>query len=409
MSHQKNYTPAELNSPAFHCPHCGVYARQRWNTVVRSQHEYGGGHATYTDQKFLICYCEACRSPTFWIADGSMIFPVATLGEPPADDLPDELKRDYEEARVICQYSPRGAAALLRLVIQKLCVHLDQPGKDINKDIGALVAAGLPAAVQKALDIVRVVGNESVHPGTIDLRDEQATALQLFRLVNLIVEKMITEPREIEDLYAGLPPNKLDGIHNSGTVARSRSARRTRTRSPLRPSRRHGGPPGRRRAAARLGVSVPRLPLYCRPSPGPIRTRSPDMHAPPATRFTLEPRRWYAAELIGDEFGNGERSYAPHRSHSPIRVDAVRPAGGGHRRFELEYYHANYPEGVRQKTYILQTVERGERYIPASSKDHGPVRLMLIYAVDWRWMQVNFGVAQPSEGRTPTEWLEQHA
>jgi hypothetical protein len=91
-----------------------------------------------------------------------MIFPSALPAEPPNLDLPNDIIDDYEEAREIANKSPRGAAALLRLAIQKLCKHLGQPGKNINDDIKALVAAGLPPKVQEALDIVRVVGNDSV-------------------------------------------------------------------------------------------------------------------------------------------------------------------------------------------------------------------------------------------------------
>ena len=109
--------------------------------------------------------------------------------------------------------SPRGAAALLRLGIQKLCAHLGQPGKNINADIKALVAEGLPPKVQEALDSVRVIGNDAVHPGTIDLNDNRDIANQLFRLVNFIAQKMITEPKEIEDIYNSLPAEKLKGIN----------------------------------------------------------------------------------------------------------------------------------------------------------------------------------------------------
>jgi hypothetical protein len=57
-----------------------------------------------------------------------------------------------------------------------------------------------------------VVGNESVHPGEMDLRDDRETALAIFRIVNLIVETEITEPKRLEALYASLPQSKLDGI-----------------------------------------------------------------------------------------------------------------------------------------------------------------------------------------------------
>lgn len=126
--------------------------------------------------------------------------------------MPEDIRRDYDEASAILGLSPRGAAALLRLAIQKLCKHLGQPGDNINSDIAALVANGLHTVIQKALDTVRVIGNEAVHPGQIDLRDNSAVAESLFRLVNMIVEKTISEPKEVDALYALLPEGKRDGI-----------------------------------------------------------------------------------------------------------------------------------------------------------------------------------------------------
>jgi hypothetical protein len=43
--------------------------------------------------------------------------------------MPDEVKLDYEEAALIAQQSPRGAAALLRLALENLCNHLGDPSK----------------------------------------------------------------------------------------------------------------------------------------------------------------------------------------------------------------------------------------------------------------------------------------
>jgi len=130
----------------------------------------------------------------------------------PNVDLPDDCFGDYLEAREIMQRSPRAAAALLRLVIQKLCRHFGEPGRDVNQDIAALVRQGLPVTMQQALDSVRVIGNEAVHPGELDVRDNPEVVSVLFTIVNLIVEKMLTEPRKIAELYQALPPRKLDGI-----------------------------------------------------------------------------------------------------------------------------------------------------------------------------------------------------
>src|SRR5262249_34300435 len=119
---------------------------------------------------------------------------------------------DFEEAREIVNASPRGAAALLRLSIQKLCTHLGEKGKNIDDDIAALVQKGLNPLVQKALDIVRVIGNEAVHPGVLDLKDDRDTASKLFELVNSIADQMISHPKAVETLYEKLPEKKRKAI-----------------------------------------------------------------------------------------------------------------------------------------------------------------------------------------------------
>jgi hypothetical protein len=124
--------------------------------------------------------------------------------------MPETIRADYEEAATICAVSPRGAAALLRLAIQKLCIHLGGTGENLNQDIGLLVRNGLPVQVQQALDYVRVIGNNAVHPGQIDTNDV-AIADQLFPLVNVIVEYMIALPKHVAGLYGQLP----DGVKTS--------------------------------------------------------------------------------------------------------------------------------------------------------------------------------------------------
>ena len=155
--------------------------------------------------------CFNCGEVALWIC-GAMIYPKSGEAPPANPDLPEDIRRDYEEASAILDQSPRGSAALIRLAIQKLCKELGQPGKSINEDIGALVKGGLDTRVQQALDAVRVIGNSAVHPGLIDLRDDRATAETLFRLLNLIVEKTISEPKHVAEVYASLPETAKEAI-----------------------------------------------------------------------------------------------------------------------------------------------------------------------------------------------------
>ena len=164
--------------------------------------------------RLTVALCEACNQESVF-ANGRLVLPVQNEAPLPAADLPEALQQDFEEARQVLPVSPRGAAALLRLVVQKLLPLIGADEDDINKMIGQLVANGkINPQIQRALDAVRIIGNEAVHPGTMDLQDDERTALSLFGLINYIVEKAITEPNEINAIYAGLPPAKLDGIAN---------------------------------------------------------------------------------------------------------------------------------------------------------------------------------------------------
>jgi hypothetical protein len=158
-----------------------------------------------------ISRCYSCDEFAIWVAD-RLIYPAIPTSILPNEDMPDDVRLDFNEAAAIVDNSPRGAAALLRLSIQKLMPHLGLKGKNINDDIGELVKRGLDGRIQQALDVVRVVGNNAVHPGQIDLQDDKATAIKLFGLVNLIVEAMIATPKHIEKMYGELPPSALEAI-----------------------------------------------------------------------------------------------------------------------------------------------------------------------------------------------------
>lgn len=247
--------PPAISERAFNCPHCGVLTSQSWYSAIiagtrnddpplhmRGELEdhkdlWKGLDDAAGLQQFIrnmvsgqpfvdsdetrpygrslhnvsVSRCYNCKLFAIWVHD-ALVWPATPTAIEPNADLPPSIALDFREAAKIVDISPRGAAALLRLSVQKLCQHLGGDGSNINADIGALVEKGLDRRIQQALDIVRVVGNNAVHPGQIDLKDDRATAQQLFVLLNLIADKMISEPKHVSEMYANLPDSARQAI-----------------------------------------------------------------------------------------------------------------------------------------------------------------------------------------------------
>ncbi len=265
MSNTADTIPS-INKTAFSCPHCNAHTTQYWSRLFATtcSHNQRTPHIpkiskideinknreiepevkaviiswvnkmnagkpfiendendTWSKRQLMNLYiseCFNCREISIWVHD-QLVYPSNKVAIQPNQDTPEHIKRLFEEAREIVSSSPKGAAAILRLSIQHLCKELGESGKDIDKDIASLVSKGLNPLVQKALDVVRVIGNESVHPGVINLDDDRETALQLFSLFNLIVDQMITHPKQVNALYEALPANKLKGIEQRNKKA----------------------------------------------------------------------------------------------------------------------------------------------------------------------------------------------
>ena len=208
----KNYIEPQKSKNSYTCPHCNTISQMEieghyFQSDMPNRMQNGGG----VKNRLTIHKCQCCGKKIIW-CDEEYIYP-DIVAEEANHDMPESVKQLYNEAGLIYNKSPRAACALLRLAIDRLCNELGETDRDITRNIGALVKKGLPETVQKALDVVRVVGNKAVHPGQIDFDiDDKATVIMLMRLVNIIVERMITEPNEIASLYQGLPESVKKSI-----------------------------------------------------------------------------------------------------------------------------------------------------------------------------------------------------
>lgn len=214
----KDYLEPEFKKDAFHCPFCEVYAHQKWRYRLLLYNSSPTAHQEHMYDQLRVhgwstSTCNHCGKISFW-HDEKLIYPKSSIAPLPNDDMPDDVMDDYLEARNIVNDSPRGACALLRLALQKLMPHLGEKGKNLNEDIGNLVSKGISVEIQKALDSVRVIGNDAVHPGELNLKDDDSSAITLFHLINYIIETQISSKKKIDQIYSYLPKNKVKGIEN---------------------------------------------------------------------------------------------------------------------------------------------------------------------------------------------------
>lgn len=213
----RDYVKPEFKKEAFTCPHCRVFAKINWDSLYSNWLNLQSGHEYY------IAVCDCCKKEMIWQKNNKsakMVYPKQSV-IPPEKDMPEKVRGIYEEASLVLGDSPRASCALLRLALQELMIYLrdnhgdygDLKGKKIDEDIGILVKNHtLPAKIQKALDSVRIIGNNAVHPKELDINDNPDIAETLFKMINLIVKAMITEGKEVDELFAKTPQGARDAI-----------------------------------------------------------------------------------------------------------------------------------------------------------------------------------------------------
>ena len=240
----ENTSPPAIDQLTFNCPHCDALARQFWFSVhadpLKADEKplvataetvktltFGINEEAQRDRKlkwaeqmasgrpFLevhrefrsrdvqnvsISYCFNCNEMCLWVYD-QLVWPRREGVPEPKLHAPPNVRCESEEASQTLEASPRGAAALLRIAIEKVCEELGVSGEGPTDDIAFFVREDVDARVQKVLDAAQIIESNTMRPGQIGLGEDRATAETLSGLVNLICEKMIMEPRHLQEVY----------------------------------------------------------------------------------------------------------------------------------------------------------------------------------------------------------------
>ena len=218
----KEYCMPELDKKAFNCPHCGAFANHRWYSLMFNKYDtkviFSNNNGPISrskdiillDDNFRASKCDHCEKLALW-KDLKIIYPRSITVESPNPDMPEVAKGLYMESAQILQDSPRASAALLRLALQEILNKVVKGGKnnDINENI-RILSQQEDETTQKALDLIRLKGNDAVHCG--EKKIEEETAEYMFNLINIIVQKIISDKKRIYDSYNNIPESKKKSI-----------------------------------------------------------------------------------------------------------------------------------------------------------------------------------------------------
>lgn len=102
--------------------------------------------------------------------------------------------------------------------------------------------------------------------------------------------------------------------------------------------------------------------------------------------FSLHPGRWYAVELIDDEFESDDP-----RRFSPVYIYRVRPLRTGARLLRVRFWHENYHEGAQGREGDWKILERTPGLLLARIQDY-PVQLAHIRELSWKWLGDRFRI-----------------
>lgn len=139
------------------------------------------------------------------VTEEKLIYPIkSSLDIESNEDMTDEQKNLFNEAKNIFDNSPKAAGALLRSVIENILrkkydKHKSSllgsilNDKDVEKDLGG--------KIMEMCKTCQLIGNDAAHSSLMIYLDENKEEVKfLFELINLITEQLVSKPKKEQEL-----------------------------------------------------------------------------------------------------------------------------------------------------------------------------------------------------------------
>lgn len=169
--------------------------------------------------QFVTRICSECTHNTYFevinpriIKDeeykvqATQIYPrTSTIELFPNEDMSEEQKQLFNEAKDIFDISPKAAGALLRCLIERILREKfnEKHSKSLLHSIlnDEKVKEELGDKLINFCNACKLIGNDAAHSSLIIYEDESKQEVEfLFRLINAIAEKLLSQPKEYDEL-----------------------------------------------------------------------------------------------------------------------------------------------------------------------------------------------------------------
>lgn len=230
MESSKLFTSVD-KQPTFKCPHCKKLISHRWRfsegptgQIPRDSTSNSNGKIpfSYSIKGVVKTFCNSCNEPTYWLKflndQETLIFPHQYDYPDAHDDLPDEIKVIYDQAGKTMSISVGASAALSRVCLEQLLIHLGYEKGSVNDKIGEVIKDNMVSSqTAKMLDTIRHFGNTGAHTGTINLNESEGIAQYILTSINTVVDELITKPKQVDSFFNLLPEKVRESIKNRDT------------------------------------------------------------------------------------------------------------------------------------------------------------------------------------------------
>lgn len=172
-------------STNINCPHCGVHVALMMAPVQVS----GAGNQRISaiwkkgdGDMWWIGVCPSCWNGILAHEDqlgrGYTFYP-APLPSPTDERIPDEIRRDLDEAKRCYSVSAyRACAVMARRAMQAACMEQGAAKGNLVTQLHELAASGvITRSLKEWGDAVRWVGNDAAHPSGEDVTQDDADAI----------------------------------------------------------------------------------------------------------------------------------------------------------------------------------------------------------------------------------------